>query len=102
MYLYKSLFLEIVLYLKVVCLFEVCIDGIVGGLQDENREGQIQDSDGQHVGDVIPEEENSELLSSPQIFNYSAPGWTNSQYLSVFVLMLLVMCCSFQVCCVWL
>lgn len=66
MYLYKSLFPEIVLYLIVVCLFEVCIDGIVGGLQDENREGQIQYSDGQHVADVIPEddsrEENSELL----------------------------------------
>lgn len=36
-------------------LSEISVDGGVGGVHDEEREGQVQHNEGHRVGDVTPE-----------------------------------------------
>lgn len=42
-------------YLEVVDLFEISVDGGVGGVHDEERECQVQHDEGHRVGDVTSE-----------------------------------------------
>lgn len=42
-------------YLEVVDLFEISVDGGVGGVHDEERESQVEQDEGQRVGDVASE-----------------------------------------------
>lgn len=42
-------------YLEIVYLFKVSVDGTVGGVHDEEREGQVEHDEGQRVADVASE-----------------------------------------------